>query len=116
MNPARYDLRLRRGDTPLLMLRLWALDPVTRQAVLLPSETVSLAWRIDWPGGARTLRSLPGGGLKVDARTGLVAYPVASADLADLGDRTVAFRVQTVTEDGRVETFLEGTLAQEGEP
>lgn len=112
-----HDFRWRRGDTPVMGIRLWGQDPLSGEIVSLPAERTIVSWSVDWPAGEEIKTTEPGGGLITDPDTGFIAYPITQTNLDDLDAQgsPIATRVKLVADDGFAITYLEGTVALYGD-
>lgn len=117
MSPAFKALTYRRGDTPSLGVVLYGYHVQTRAVARLPIGTNVVSWKIKWPGGTATKTTASDGGLSVDARTGVISWPIVQSDIDSLSDGVVVpFEVQVIDSENRKTTYLTGTISAEGHP
>lgn len=114
MKPAFKAFSYRADATPRLACRLLSQNVRSRAIKLRPSGSDVVEWSVGWPAGVVTKTTAPDGGLKMDARTGVLSFPITRADIADLEPgRAVHFVVIVVNGDGARWPFLEGTIVRE---
>lgn len=117
MRPAAYAFRFPRDGTVSVALILHGRDPRTGEVRRLPIPGITIEWTVAWPGGAET-RTLPGAGeaaLSLDARTGVIGFPLSAERRRALQDaaQPIATRLRVLMPDGSPVPFLTGTLALE---
>ncbi len=114
MRPAVADFRAPPGGTLVMGVVLYGRDPRTGAVGLVPRPGEEIEWTVEWPGGDEVLtQAVAPRCLRIDRRTGVIAYPVTTEQAEGVAASPVPAptRIRLLLPDGTAYPFLAGTVA-----